>query len=544
MSPSKLLTRHIHTLGALAFLGCAAADRSDVAAARSAISAKEAKDHVRFLAHDSLRGRNTGERGYEIARDYVAAQFKSIGLEPGNGESYLQPFDLLVGRVDRGSILRTRGIALKAPEATFTPDWTGQQATLRAEGVFVGFGLSSHGRDDYAGADVRGKVVWLIPGAPPGWLDDGDRARMLRSKLENAHQRGAVAVVMMQAGPAAASDEAWARQASRPATPTVLADGTAPSFRADATVGPEAARRLLGAWGYPPSNFADVVTRGFPARQVGPVELVRRHQVDSIQSWNVVGLVRGRDPKLREEVVIYTAHLDHVGVGEPDANGDSIYNGAHDNALGIGKLLGTAKAMKTLAPRRTILFMAAGAEERGLLGAWYYVRHPLFPIERTAAAINQDGGLEGAATDDIFAFGADQSDVEKILDQVGVETGMRVNREFKAPFSPSQALLFRSDQYPFLLAGVPAIYLMDGFSVGGNAETGRLQWDAYIKNVNHQQRDNFDDAWTFESVARMAGFALSLGYELANRDEMPQMSEQGVMHRPRGVPSAPYFRRP
>jgi Zn-dependent M28 family amino/carboxypeptidase len=322
----------------------------------------------------------------------------------------------------------------------------------------------------------------------------------------------------------------------------VLADGTASSFRAEATVGPAAARRLLASWGYSPKTFDTLAIRGFKARSAGPVSLTRKHRVETIQSWNVVGLVPGHDAKLRDEVVVYTAHLDHIGVGDPDASGDSIYNGAHDNALGIGKLLATARGMVRLEPRRTILFMAAGAEERGLLGSWSYVRHPLFPVERTAAAINQDGGLEGPATDDLFAFGSDQTTLEGVLDDVAAKAGMRVNRAFKAPFSASQALLFRSDQYPFLLAGVPAIYLMDGFTIGGNEERGRADWDAYIKNVNHQQRDNFNEAWTFESPARMAAFALRLGYELANREQMAEMKSDAVMQRKRASPATPYFR--
>src|SRR5688572_28082644 len=220
--------------------------------ARSVITPTLIKDHVRFLSHDSLRGRNTGERGYEIARDYVAQQFSRIGLKPGNGNTYLLPFDLLVGRADLGSRLSANGVTLAAPAVTFVPDWTGKHPVLQAEGVFVGFGLSSHGRDDYDGVSVENKVVWMIPGAPPEWLDDGDRARMLRTKLENAHQRGARAVIFLQAGPGAVTDEAWARQSRRPPTPMVLADGTASSFRADVTVGPVAARRLLASWGYDP----------------------------------------------------------------------------------------------------------------------------------------------------------------------------------------------------------------------------------------------------------------------------------------------------
>jgi Zn-dependent M28 family amino/carboxypeptidase len=214
-----------------------------------------------------------------------------------------------------------------------------------------------------------------------------------------------------------------------------------------------------------------------------------------------------------------------VGLGEPDETGDRIYNGTHDNALGTGKLLAAAEAMTRLRPRRSIVFVAVGAEERGLLGSWYYVHHPAVGTTRDIVAnINHDGGLEGPPPDDVFAFGAEYSDLEKILGDVANKAGMRLRMDFQAPFTAAQALLFRSDQYSFLARGIPGIYLMDGFTIAGDPERGRQQWDRYLTGVNHQARDNFDPSWTFEAPARMAALSVRLAWRLANDATRPKMT--------------------
>ena len=364
----------------------------------------------------------------------MASQFRRIGLTaPVNG-SYLQPFEILVGGADQGSELRIGSQVITAADASFMPDWQGRRGEMRAPGVFVGQGLVTAGRDDYAGVDVRGAIVFMLPGVPPDWAEDPVRSLLSRTKIDAALARGATAVVMLSPDAPAAAGR-----------PMGLADG-ASTPRAVATIGARASRQLLDSW-------------GTASRAVGEVVISVKRERTPLRSWNVVGVVPGTDPTLRAESIVFTAHLDHVGIGEPDQSGDRIFNGTHDNALGVGKLLASAEAMARLRPKRTVVFVAVGAEERGMLGSNYYIAHPL--ASNPVAAINHDGGLEGPATDDVFAFGAEYSTLGAALDTAARRIGMRVATAYPTPFSPSQALLFRSDHYPFLRAGVPE-HLSDG----------------------------------------------------------------------------------
>ena len=526
---------HIHSTGAtwsvrlmlaLALVGPAAlgaaARASSVAGtplddAVGVITPRLVRSHVEFLSHDLLEGRDTGQRGYEIAREYVASQYRRIGLVAQIGGSYLQPLDLLVAGEDRGSTLRIGSHVITPPEASFTPDWTGRRPEIRAPGVYAGMGLVTTGRDDYAGMDVRDRVVFLLPGVPTAWAEDPERSLLARTKIDEAVRRGAAAVVMLSLDSPAPAGRAVA-----------LADGSTSSPRAAATIGADASKRLLASWGVPTEPAAAAEMR--PPRALGDVALLLNREHSPATSWNVVGVVPGHDPILRNESIVFTAHLDHVGVGEADDRGDRIFNGTHDNALGIGKLLASAEAMVRLAPKRSIVFVAAGAEERGMLGSHYYVKHPAAP--NPVAAINHDGGLEGAAADDLFAFGAEYSSLGAALETSARRIGMRVDTDLRPPFSPSQALLFRSDHLPFLRAGIPAVYLMDGFTVAGDPERGRAQWTAYLAGVNHRQRDNFDAAWTFESPVRMAVLSVGLALDLADAPSRPAMKPNGLFPTP------------
>ena len=223
----------------------------------------------------------------------------------------------------------------------------------------------------------------------------------------------------------------------------------------------------------------------------------------------MIGVVPGADPLRRDESIVFTAHLDHVGIGPPDSRGDSINNGAHDNALGTAKLMASAEAMVRLRPRRSIVFAAVGAEERGLLGSWHYVRNPEFPIEGMVANINQDGGREGVATEDVIDNAADLSDLRHIIRDVMAEAGVGVMERDRALTS---LVGFSSDHYPFLLAGVPAIDLKPGHTVDGDWQIGLADRLRYYDEWRHRPADNFDErTFTMESTdgqtSRAAGLA-------------------------------------
>ena len=520
--------------GALAALGglvgCGEEAASpDVGRAVEVIRPELIRSHIEFLSDDRLRGRDTDDVGYEIARDYVAEQYGRIGLEPAFGGSYLQPFDLLEIVGDRGSRLRIGDWEIAYPEASFTPDWTGERPSVSGRGVYVGRGLVDG--ELPADVDLEGSVVFTLAGIPEGREEELDVVIRGRTEVELAYRRGAQAVVVVDPRPDAATWEGRLRP-RRPLR--VLADGTTTRFRAAATLGPTTSRALLDRWSLDPPTSPQPV-------DLGPVTIEPTHELRTSRSWNVGGLVRGTDPELRDEVVVFTAHLDHVGIGAPDADGDSIYNGTHDNALGVAKVLAAAEAMVGLDMARSVLFLAVGAEEGGLLGSWYYVRNPAFPIENTVAAINHDGGLDGQASDDFLAFGDEYTTLGTFLEQAGEEYGTSYETYRIPPFGAAQALLFRSDQYSFLLAGVPAVYLMPGFTVDGNLETNRRAWRYYLDNVNHQQRDNFLPDASWESPVAMSAMSVYLVRNLANSPTLPEMLPDAPLRKARARPDAPAF---
>ena len=489
------------------------------------------RGHLEYLADDRLRGRDTDDVGYEMARDYVAEQYARIGLEPIIDDSYLQPFDLLEVAADAGSVLRIGDWEIPFPEASFTPDWNGTAPSVSGPGVFIGRALVENEvfPSDW---DLSGKVAFVLAGIPEGRRDELDVVIRGRTEVELAFRQGAVSVVVVDPRP---SVENWRRGLTPRRPLRVLADGTTSRFRPAATLGPEASRALIDRWSL------DDVDLQAPV-ELGPVTIEPAHQTRTSRSWNVGGVIPGTDPEVGDEVVVFTAHLDHVGIGPPDADGDSIFNGMHDNALGVAKILAMAEAMVGMEMRRSVLFLALGAEEGGLLGSWYYVRNPVFPMENTVAALNHDGGLEGQASDDFLAFGDQYSTLGEFMRRAGEESGVSSYETYRVPpFAAAQALLFRSDQYSFLLAGVPAVYMMPGFTVDGDREVNRRAWQTYLDNVNHQQRDNFLPDASYESPVVMATMSVYLARHLANSESIPEMLPNAPFRSSRASPVFPAF---
>ncbi len=507
-----------------------AVDSGDISQALAVIQPDLIRSHLAFLSDDRLRGRDTDDVGYEMAKDYVAEQYARIGLEPIIGDSYLQPFDLLEVAGDRGSSMRIGEWEIPYPEASFTPDWVGERPSVSGAGIYVGRALVE-GRSDVNDLDLSGSIAFVLAGIPAGREQDLEVVIRARTEVELAYRRGALAVVVVDPRP---DVEAWERRLTPRRPVRALADGTSTRFRSAATLGPVASRALIERWSLSSDGGGDPV-------DLGPVTIEPAHELRTSRSWNVGGVIRGVDSELSDEVVVFTSHLDHVGIGDPDADGDSIYNGMHDNAIGVAKVLAVAEAMVGMELRRSVLFLSLGAEESGLLGSWYYVRHPVFPIEGTVAALNHDGGLEGVASDDFLAFGDDYSTLGKFMAIAGEESGVSYELYRIPPFAAAQALLFRSDQYSFLLAGVPAVYMMPGFTVDGNRETNRRAWQVYLDNVNHQQRDNFLPDASYESPVAMASMSVYLARILANSASIPEMLPDAPFRASRASPQVPAF---
>ncbi len=501
----------------------------DVEAALDGHSASSLAAHVEALAHDSMRGRDTGDPGYEMARDYVAEQMAALGLLPMAGGSYLQPFGLLEQVRDTGSWIEIDGERTPFPDVRVAPDWLGRSPEVTGPGVYVGNALVAEAATEI---DLTGAVALVLAGAPVGLADDPEVALRERAEVELALAAGAVAVVVLDT---LASPTAW-RAGATPRRPTrALANGSTVTPRPDAVLGPDASRALLDRWARSADSPDDTI------RSVGLVTIRRAHETRRGESWNVGGVLEGSDPTVAEEVVVFTAHLDHVGIGAPDQAGDSIYNGAHDNALGVAKVLAAAEVLVRLQPRRSILFLAVGAEESGLLGSLFYLVNPVFPLEATVAAINHDGGLMGARHDDVLAWGPTFSTVEADVDWAATATGLTYNRERKPPFTPSAGLLHRSDHTPFLMAGIPSVYLMPGFSRGGDPSAGQEAWARYLAGVHHRQADDPDPAATYESAQALTAMSVRLAWRLANAETMPITHDWAPVAKKRQRPNGRFF---
>jgi Zn-dependent M28 family amino/carboxypeptidase len=246
--------------------------------------------------------------------------------------------------------------------------------------------------------------------------------------------------------------------------------------------------------------------------------------IDRVQSANVLGLIPGSDPELKDEVVIYSAHHDHLGIGPANEDGDTIYNGAYDNASGVALVMGIAKAMRALPepPRRSVLIALVGAEEQGLLGSKWYARHPTFPAGKIAANINYDGGNVWGHTHDVTFVGLGKSSIDQINVLIANEQG----REVKPDQFPSKGYFYRSDQFSFAQIGVPAMYLDPGMDFVDRPEGwGKQQVDHYTEANYHQPSDEYDPGWNLDGMITDAQLGYWTGLAIANADQMPTWNE-------------------
>jgi hypothetical protein len=401
-----------------------------------------------------------------------------------------------------------------------------QKVEITAPVLFAGFGATSPERayDDYRGVDARGKIVVLLFGGPASF-PSAERAHYssLRTKYENAVRHGAAGVLIVwtrhQGAPwkAIVNDlqgglVAWLDQQGEPG-------GAFPELRAKAVLSDSAAEALFQ--GSTPS-YADILAAA-KSRMVPAFDLPLRATIRTVtehqrtESPNVAGLLRGSDPRLRDEVVVYTAHLDHLGVGTP-VRGDSIYNGALDNASGSAALLEVARAFASLprAPRRSVLFLAVTGEEKGLIGSDYYAQQPTVPIQSIVANLNMDGLAILYPWRQLVAIGAEHSTLDGIVRRVAARARIELAPD---PF-PEEVVFVRSDQYSFVRGGVPALYLDVGLqSDSGVDAAARVQ--EWVRTRYHTPQDDLGQPMDLVAGARHAQYNFLVGLEIANADERP-----------------------
>jgi hypothetical protein len=490
------------TVGALLFLCPASGQSPEEAMAQ--IHPEAIRAHMNFLANDLLEGRGTATRGQDLAARYIATEFEALGLEPaGTNHSYYQsvPLRRIEIQAEQSSMpVIRRGTEERlrfGEDYVVIGDPVREEASVSAAVEFVGFGVSAPalGYDDYAGIDIRGKIVVMLYSAPPRFAS-AERAHYSSAviKAEQAAAHGAVGVITLWLGeratrfPFSKMVEYYEAPRFRWLDARGTPNDSFPQLGGGALLSGECARRLFDA---SPKTLDQVIADGNAAKPQSfslPLDLdihtVARHTAAS--SPNVAALLRGSDPQLRDQYVIYTAHWDHMGIGKP-VNGDAIYNGALDNASGVAALIEVARAFTRLArpPRRSILFVAVTGEEAGLIGSDYYAHNPTADRQKLAANINMDGIALLYDFKDIVAFGEEHSSLGKLVRRAAASLDLEVSPD---PM-PEEVFFIRSDQYSFVRQGVPSIFVGEGFKARKPGVDGKKN-DAGVGNqaLPHPQR--------------------------------------------------------
>jgi hypothetical protein len=491
------------------------------------------------ISSDAYEGRGPGSKGDVKTRNYLADQMEKMGLQPGAADGgWEQPFDLV-------------GVNSMQPE-TWTFEGHGQTKTLQqgaefivssgvqseraevsdAEIVFVGYGIQApeYEWDDYKGADLEGKIL-LMMNNDPDWDPElfGGETRLWYGRWDykylSAAKQGAAGAIIIHTTPSAGYPFQVV-QTSWTGEQFELPAGDEPRTQITAWLTEEKARDLVAMAGMDLDELREAAfNRDFEPVPLGITTSIGMDvAINRVQSGNVLGLIPGSDPELRDEVVIYTAHHDHLGIGEPNAEGDNIYNGARDNASGVAAVLAIAKALAALpeAPRRSSLIAFVGAEEQGLLGSLYYANNPTFAPGRIAANINYDNPNILGDTHDVTFVGLGKSSIDRILELIAGEQG----REVKPDQFADKGYFYRSDQFSLAKIGVPAMYLKSGTEyVDRPPEWGREQQEHYTTVHYHQPSDEYNDSWDFSGLISDALLGYWTGLAIANSDEMPMWNE-------------------
>jgi Zn-dependent M28 family amino/carboxypeptidase len=508
------------------------------------LSADRLLHDIAVLSDDSMLGRAPGTVGEDRTVAYLTSQFAAAGLEPGNPDgSWTQTVDMvgitgtatLTTRIGRTSRALTPSTDFVAVTRRTVPTVDVAASDL----VFVGYGVTApeYDWDDFKDVDVHGKTLIVLVN-DPAVPDPADTTRLDAAtfrgeamtyygrwtyKYEEATRRGAAAVLIVhEDGPAGYPWEVvrdgWGQGRER--MDTRSADNNASRVAVEGWITTATARQLLADAG---QDF-DVLKATARRRDFRPVALGGtatihlRNTIRDIRSRNVVARLPGRDSSVADEVVIYTGHWDHLGVG-PSTTGDTIWNGARDNASGTAGLLELARAFHTAgAPRRSVIFLAVTAEENGLLGSKWYAEHPLYPLTKTLADINIDVLNAWGPTEDLVVIGMGNSTLDDVLQQVAATAGRRLVPDQE----PSKGFFYRSDHFEFAKQGVPALYVEEGNQYIGQpdsfGETKRAAWDA---DLYHKPADQVDPAWNLAGAVADLELLYQVGRRVANGDVWP-----------------------
>jgi Zn-dependent M28 family amino/carboxypeptidase len=529
--PTVLLSMAVVTIAA------ASTALAQTDGAPSRITAQEIDAHIRFLSSDLLEGRAPATRGGQLAEQYIAAELMAFGVKPGVGDtSYFQRVPIDVVKADPASI-KVIASGKATANLRFTDDvvvWPGSATDASAahgELVFVGYGAAApeYKWDDFKGTDVRGKILLVLVNDPPAPASEpslfGGKAMTYYGrwtyKYEEAERRGAAGMLIVHTTERAGypwqvvvgSNSVEHRLLPRPA------NAPAP-IGVRGWITDSAATALLAQAGL---NMADLRKRA-ESRDFRPVptgitiDATMRNSLQHMSSNNVVGVVRGIDPKARDEYVAYSAHWDHLGIG-PVVNGDSIYNGAADNASGVATVLTIAHAAaEGVKPRRSQLFVFVTAEESGLLGSAYFGEHPTVPASKIVAALNLDVVPLIGRFRDLNVMGDNKSSLGPSIAQLVKAEGIRLSPDAH----PEQGHFYRSDHFSFAKVGIPSVSIGAGTDyVGRPAGWGVQQEDDYTAHRYHQPSDEYRPDFDLTGATQLADIVYRFGLSLGNARTVP-----------------------
>ena len=499
------------------------------------IQPKEIDAHIKQLASDEFEGRGPGTRGETLTIEYLAQQFKRFGLAPGNPDgTYFQKVPL-VGYTSVPQIEIEAGgrkVPLKFLE-DFVHDTTALRKTASVKNagvVFAGYGIEApaFGWDDYKNLDVRNKLVIVLSGEPksddPAFFKGEMRTYFSTRefKFDLAAAKGAAGIIVVTDPEKSSTFSTFQTFAKTEGAALEPAKGAAQTL-ISGLITVNAARRVMQAAGL------DFDKLEHPVAIDAKANISVRSRIRRFVSNNVVARVEGSDAHLKNEYVIYSAHWDHLGK-DPNLPGDQIYNGAIDDAAGTAQMLEIARAFAAQAqkPRRSILFVATTAEEKGFLGSRFYVQHPLIPIARTVANINLDGGNVWGITSDLITTGFGLSTLDEALAQAARLQG----RSFIEEPIDDGGLYFSSDQIEFARAGIPAAFPFSGSDyVGKPKEFGDEKWEAYGTNDYHQVSDEWKPDWDLSGAAEDAKWLMIAGRLVADADQRPAWKQGSEFQR-------------
>ncbi len=482
-----------------------------------------------------MEGRGVGVRGGDLATEYIATQLALSGAKPaGDNGTYFQKVPL-VGSETKPSSQLSATVKGKTVPFKWAEEFVGTTRRQKpdvdfdAEAVFVGHGIAApeFNWDDYKGADLQGKVFVMFTNEPPS--DDpkffGGRALTYYGrwtyKYEEAIRKGAVAVLLIHTTPTAGYGWDVVRSSWGKEDPQVKLASGEPSLALAGWLTEKAAAGLLAPTGHTVQQLLDQANS--PGFRPIPLNIRFHGKISStirdIQTRNVVAIIPGEDPQLKDEAVVFSAHWDHLGIGDP-VNGDRIYNGAVDNATGCAVLLEIARAWGALErkPRRSAIFLSVTAEEGGLRGSEYYGRHPFFPASKTALDLNFDAFEPFGRTRNITVSGAERTTVWPTVQSIA----KRFNYEIKPDPHPEQGHYFRSDHFSMARVGIPAFSISQGDEFWGKpAGYGEQRFKEFNDRHYHQPSDEYHEDWDFSGLEHIARFGLALGMEVANQTKLP-----------------------